>query len=119
MMFLKKALGAGLLALACAGAAAAEELQGVLADWTCIKPMMKEGRATILKRDRACSLNGNYSRGAYGIITDDKQSFRLDDAGRDWALKLLKNTGDKDNLRVLVNGDIDGETIHVHTMSEL
>jgi hypothetical protein len=53
------------------------------------------------------------------LITDDKKSYKLDDAGRDWALRLLKNTHDRDRLYVVVTGDIDGDTIHVTNMSEL
>jgi hypothetical protein len=43
----------------------------------------------------------------------------LDDAGRAWALKLLKDTPDKDNLKVVVTGHVDGTLIHVKNMSEL
>jgi hypothetical protein len=107
------------VALACAHQAAAIDLQGVLADWNCVKPMLKDGRAKTLKQNRECRLNKNYSRDAYGIITDDKHIYRLDDAGRDWALKLLKDTSDKDNLRVIISGEIEGETVHVQNMSEL
>jgi hypothetical protein len=101
------------------GPAAAAQMQGVLADWACVQPMVHDGRAKVLKRNSACSLNKNYSRAAYGLITDDKRYYKLDEAGRGWALKLLKDTGDKDNLRVIVTGDIDGDTIHVQSMSEL
>jgi hypothetical protein len=61
----------------------------------------------------------SYSREVYGLITDDKHYYKLDDAGRNWALKLLKDTTDKDNLRVIVDGDVQGDTIHVTNMSEL
>jgi hypothetical protein len=99
--------------------APAADLQGVIADWNCVKPMIKDGREKVLKQNHNCSLMTNYSRAGYGLITGDKKFYRLDDSGRAWALKLLKDTPDKDNLKVVVTGDIDGDTIHVKNMSEL
>jgi hypothetical protein len=100
-------------------AASATEIQGVLADWTCVKPMVKDGREKTLLRNQKCSLKTSYSREAYGLITVDKKFYKLDDAGRGWALRLLKDTQDKDNLKVVVTGDIEGDIIHVKNMSEL
>jgi hypothetical protein len=97
----------------------AAETQGVIADWNCVKPMVQNGRGKVLKQNQSCSLATNYSRAAYGIITQDKHFYKLDDAGRNWALKLLKDTPDKDNLKVVVTGEIEGDTIHVTNMSEL
>jgi hypothetical protein len=118
-MFWKTVIGVAALAFAAAHHVAATDLQGVLADWNCVKPMVKDGRGKTLQHNRECSLNKNYSRAAYGIITDDKHFYKLDDAGRDWALKLLKDTSDKDNLRVIISGAIEGDTVHVQNMSEL
>jgi hypothetical protein len=97
----------------------AADLQGVLADWNCVKPMVQDGRARTFKRQPTCSLTPNYSRAAYGIITDDKHYYKLDDAGRAWALRLLKDSPNKDSLKVVVTGTLDGDTIHVTNMSEL
>ncbi len=97
----------------------ATDLQGVLADWNCVKPMVQNGREKTLKENDSCSLDKNYSRDAYGLITSDKQYFKLDDAGRAWALKLLKDSPDKNNLHVIATGDVQGDTLHVKTMSEL
>jgi hypothetical protein len=107
------------LVVLAAGGATAADIQGVLADWNCVRPMVKEGRERVLKNDHNCSMMTNYSREAYGIITTDKRFYKLDDAGRAWALKLLKDTPDKDNLKVVVTGHVDGTLIHVKNMSEL
>lgn len=108
-----------LVLLAGAGAASAMNVQGVLADWDCVKPMVRDGREKTLKDRDNCSLDKNYSRAAYGIITDDKHFYKLDDDGRAWALKLLKDSPDKNNLHVVVQGAVQGDTLHVQTMSEL
>jgi hypothetical protein len=102
-----------------AGLAAAADLQGVLADWNCTPDMARNGRAKVLKRNRSCSLNRNYNRDAYGLIMPDNRYYRLDDNGARLARELLGNSPTKDNLKVIVTGDIDGDTIKVANMSLL
>jgi hypothetical protein len=97
----------------------ATTLQGIIADWNCTQDMVRDGRAKVLKRKRSCSMMKNYDRDAYGVITIDKKYYRLDDNGNKVARQLLANTPDKDNLKVVISGDIDGDTIKVTNMSEL
>lgn len=52
-------------------------------------------------------------------MTDDQKFYRFDDAGNKKAVELLKNIPDKDNLKVIISGDIDGDTIKVGRMSLL
>jgi hypothetical protein len=107
------------LTAVCALAADATELQGVVVDWNCVKPMVRYGREKALRNNRGCSLMKNYDRAAYGLITDAKKFYRLEDPGNAKVKELLKNTPDKDNLKVVVNGDIVGETLKVGTISFL
>ncbi|MBV8864893.1 MAG: hypothetical protein JO210_05775 [Acidobacteriaceae bacterium] len=107
------------LVLGLSGLLSASEMQGVIVDWNCAKPMVRNGRANTLKNDRNCSMMKNYNRAAYGLITDDKKLFRLEDPGNAKILQLLKDTPDKDNLRVVVSGDIQGDTLKVVNISEL
>ena len=107
------------MGLCAAGALPAADIQGVITDWNCVQPMVKTGRQKVLHDKPECSLGTKYSRSAYGLIAVDKKFYKLDDAGRAWALKLLKDTPDKDNLKVVVSGDVEGNTIHVKNMSEL
>ncbi len=100
-------------------AANAAEIQGVLSDWKCTKRMVKEGREKILKNDRSCSLVKNSARSAYGLITDEKKFYQLDENGVKQAKELLNNSHDKDNLRVITRGQLEGNTIKVDTMSIL
>lgn len=108
-----------LLPLLAACALSAADLQGVIADWNCTQDMAHNGRAKVLKQNRGCSLIKDYHRGAYGLITVDHKYYRLDDNGNKLARQLLADTPDKDNLKVIVSGDIDGDTIKVANMSEL
>lgn len=111
-----KILGMGLVLL---GAVAGAELQGVIADWRCTETMTRDGREKVLLHDRSCSLLKKYNRGAYGLITIDKKFYRLDDEGKKHVLELLKNTRDRDNLKVIVRGDVQGNTIKVSDISML
>jgi hypothetical protein len=97
----------------------AAELQGVVVDWNCAKAMARDGRAKVFKQNHACSLMKNYNRQAYGLITDENKFYKLDDPGNPHVLELLKNTPDKDNLKVVVTGDVQGNTIKVSEMSIL
>lgn len=104
--------------LAIASLAQGTDLQGVIIDIKCAQDILKHGRQIVKKR-RECSLSKHYSRTGYGIITDDQKFFRFDDAGNKRALELLKNSSDRDNVKVVIAGDIDGRTIKVANMSLL
>ncbi len=114
-----KTIWMGGLALGLAGMVQADEIQGVVVDWNCAKPMVKDGREATLRNNHNCSLMKKYDRGAYGLITNDKKYFRLDDSGNAKIKQLLKDTPDKDDLKVVVDGEIQGDTLKVVTISEL
>ncbi|MDQ2710992.1 MAG: hypothetical protein M3Y24_01950 [Acidobacteriota bacterium] len=116
---LYRMLCGGCLILGLARLSPAAEMQGVVADWNCVKPMLKNGREATLKQNRNCSMMKDYNRAAYGLITIDKKYYRLEDPGNAKIHQLLKGTQDKDNLKVIVTGDIDGDTIKVVNISEL
>jgi hypothetical protein len=97
----------------------AAELQGYLADWNCVDKIVKNGAEKVFKDDKSCSLQPRYKRSAYGLITDGKKFYRLDAAGNKHALELLQNSSVRDNLHVIVKGDITGNMIKVTDMSIL
>ena len=99
--------------------ARAVQLQGVIADWSCVKPMVKQGREEVLLHNRRCSMVQNYRRSAYGLITSDKKFYRLDDPGNQRIMQILKESSDRDNLHVVVQGDLQGNTIKVVNISLL
>lgn len=105
--------------VAAAGIGYGAEIQGVVTDWNCTQAMVQNGRENTLRRNRSCSLMKNFERSAYGLITQGKQFYRLEDPGNQHVLQLLRNTPDKDNLKVVVSGDIQGNTIKVANMSIL
>lgn len=111
------AMGGLILLLSCVSAAA--EIQGVVADWNCTEGMVRDGREKVLEQNRGCSLMKNFKRSAYGLITADKNFYRLEDPGNRHILQLLRNTPDKDNLKVVVRGDVQGNTMKVTNISIL
>lgn len=107
------------LMISLGGVAQAAEVQGVITDWNCTQRMVKDGRENVLRQDRSCSLMKNPKRDAYGIITSDSKYYRLDDPGNQHILQLLENTPAKDNLKVVVSGEIQGDTLKVSNITIL
>ena len=68
---------------------------------------------------KAVACRGNYKRSAYGLITDSKKYYRLDDAGNALALHLLSMSPSQDQVHVIVTGDLSGDVIKVKDMSIL
>ena len=84
----------------------AAQLQGYLADWNCAKEIVKDGAEQTFKNHKNCSLQHNYKRQVYGIITDDKRFYRLDAAGNKLVRELLPKSPRRDQLYVIVTGRI-------------
>jgi hypothetical protein len=97
----------------------AAQIQGYLADWNCVKDIVKNGEEQTFQHRKSCSLQDNYKRSAYGLITDDKKFYRLDTAGNKHALELLPKSPKRDTLHVVVTGDVDGDVLKVTEMSLL
>ncbi len=116
---MRRTLFIGCLIFGLIGPASATEMQGVIVDWNCVKSMVRNGRENTLKNNRSCSMMKNYNRATYGLMTDDKKFFRLQDPGNAKILQLLKDTPDKDNLHVVVTGEIQNENMTVVNISEL
>ena len=97
----------------------AADIQGVLTDWNCTERMVRDGRENVLRQDGSCSLAKNPNRSAYGLITDDKKFYKFDEAGNKQARELLNNSHNKNNLKVIARGELEGNTMKVDTMSIL
>ena len=91
----------------------------MLADWDCTQDMVRYGREQTLKKRRSCSLAPNFRRSAYGLITDDKKFYKIDPESNDRVIQILADSPNKDNLKVVISGDLNGNTLKVNTISEL
>lgn len=106
----------GLLATALSSAA---ELQGMIADWNCTQDMVRQGREKTLKEQRGCSLAKNFRRSAYGLITGEKKFYKIDPADNERVIQILSDSPVKDGLKVVISGDLDGNTLKIKTISLL
>ena len=106
---------AGLLAVfACAGSAA--EVKGVLMDKMCSMEAAKKGQSFAASHDTKCALDAGCQKSGYGVFTADNKFLALDDAGNVKAAAALKSTKKADNLQVIVEGDLTGDTIKVSSL---
>ncbi len=107
------------LAFLLAGISCGAELQGVLTDWNCTRDMVRQGRERVLKKRQSCSLAKDFRRSAYGLITDDKKFYMIDPKDNSRVITVLSDSPNKDNLKVVISGDLQGNTLKINTISIL
>ena len=97
----------------------ADAIQGLLVDQNCVEDIVKNGREATLRQRPDCSLKERYVRSTYALVTDDRRYYTFDETGNKKALQILKGTPNRDGAKVVVTGDVQGETIKVKYMSIL
>ena len=105
----------GLLA-AFALVASAAQVQGVLMDKMCSMTAAKQGQSFATSHDTKCALEPPCLKSGYGVFTADNKFLLLDAAGNTKAVAALKATKKTDNLKVTVEGDVQGDTIKVASL---
>ena len=105
--------------LGIAHSASADDIQGLLVDQNCVEDIVKNGREATLRQRPDCSLKENYARPTYALVTEDKRYYTFDGTGNKKALQILKGTPNRDDAKVVVTGDVQGDTIKVKYMSIL
>ena len=116
---MNRLLSAASLTFLFAALSCAAELQGVITDWNCTEDMVREGRERVLKQRRSCSLVHDFRRSVYGLITDDKKFYEIDPQDTKRVAQLLSNSPDKDNLKVVISGELQGNKIRINSISML
>jgi hypothetical protein len=99
------------------GLASAAQVQGVLMDKMCSMKAAKQGQKFAAAHDVKCALEPPCQKSGYGVFTSDNKFISLDEAGNAKALAALKATKKTDNLRVVVDGDVQGDTIKVTSLT--
>ena len=102
----------GLFAVAAQGA----QIQGVLMDKMCSMKAAKEGQPAAVSHTTKCALEPPCQGSGFGVFTSDNKFIALDAEGNTKALAALKATKKTDNLRVTVNGEIQGDIIKVASL---
>jgi hypothetical protein len=104
--------------------AAAQEskvISGILVDKHCASGMAKkapaEAMASAEKHTRACAMEADCAAAGYGVMTDGKW-IPFDDKGNEKAADFLKHTKKASNLKVDVNGTMNGDVLAVNSITE-
>ena len=103
---------AGLLA-GLAGIASAAQVNGILIDKMCSAKATSGGQKAAMAHDTECAKAPACEKSGYGVFTADNKWLAFDDAGNKKAVAALKGTKKKDDLKVQVSGDVQGDSIKV------
>ena len=104
------------LLVSLAGALSAAEVEGVLMDKMCSMKAAKDGQKAATMHTRQCAMMPDCEKSGYGVFTTDNKFLAFDSAGNGQASTALKASKKKDNLKVKVSGEIDGDTIKVASL---
>ena len=99
-----------------AGVLSAAEVEGVLMDKMCSMKALKDGQKAATMHTRQCAMMPDCEKSGYGVFTADNKYLVFDAAGNEQAAAALKSSKKKDNLKVKVSGEVDGETIKVASL---
>jgi hypothetical protein len=113
MKKLSRAVSVAGLFLGFALAASAEQVEGVLMDKMCSAKAAKEGQQAAAMHSRDCALMPDCVKSGFGVFTSDNRFLTFDAAGNRMAQQALQQTDKKENLRVRVNGNVQGDAIKV------
>ena len=111
-------LGAVLLGCS-AWVAAAADVDGVLMDKMCSMKAVKDGQQAAATHTKECALMPDCQKSGYGVFTSDGRYLKFDAAGDKQAAAELQKTAKKDNLKVKVSGQVDGDSIKVASLKIL
>lgn len=110
-------LGLALVAFAAATFAAEKtSVSGVLMDKMCSGENKTEEKA--LKHGKDCAEMDHCAKSGYGLLTKEGKFLTFDAAGNKKAEAFLKSFKGDDSIRVKVEGELDGSSIKVASISE-
>ena len=95
----------------------AEAVDGYLMDTMCSVMMKKKGVEGAKMHTKACGLAPDCKKSGYGVVAMDGTFLKFDKAGHEKAVKLLEGTDKKDNIKISVEGKVDGNSIAVSGLS--
>ena len=95
------------------------KLTGYLIDNACSGRANTEGGAEKVKNHTVkCAMMPNCEKSGYALYADGKL-YKLDEAGNKKASEIYKNTKVERGLQVVIEGEADGDSIKVKSMSEV
>lgn len=115
-MTLSKVLRSAVFFGTLAGTAFAGEIDGILMTTMCAAKASKGGPDAAAKHERTCNLKPNCAKTGFGVLTSENKFFQFDEDGNAKALKALEESTKKDDMKVVVTGEIQGSKIIVSTL---
>ena len=99
-------------ALSISAFAADTTVKGYLVDLACAK---EEGQKPGFgaKHTKGCLQMEDCEKSGYGVMTDDKKVIRFDKAGNEQARKFIAGLTKKSDIKVAVDGAVNGENMTV------
>ena len=97
-----------------------QTITGVLMDVQCSGSYLKktDPEKAALKHTKDCATEDECAKSGYGVIYDGKKLLKFDDKGNQLAKEYLEKTKKEDNLKVKVEGKVDGDKIAVTALSD-
>ena len=120
----RRILSLGMVLLLAGFALAAKDsksvkLTGYLIDNACSGRANTDGGAEKVKNHTVkCAMMPNCEKSGYALYADGKL-YKLDEAGNKKASEIYKNTKVERGLQVTIEGEADGDSIKVKSMSEV
>jgi hypothetical protein len=95
------------------------KLTGYLIDNACSARANSEGGAEKVKNHTVkCAMMPNCEKSGYALYADGKL-YKLDEDGNKKAVEIYKSTKAEKGLQVSVEGEVDGDSLKVKTMTEV
>jgi hypothetical protein len=95
------------------------KLTGYLIDNACSTRANTEGGTEKVKNHSVkCAMMPNCEKSGYALYADGKL-YKLDEAGNKKAVEIYKNTKVEKGLQVAVEGEVDGDSLKVKSMTEV
>lgn len=119
----RKTLLVGMVLLL-AGIALAKEnksvkLTGYIIDNACsVRASSENGADKVKNHTVKCAMMPSCAKSGYAVFADNKL-YKLDEAGNKKAAEILKNTKAEKGVQVSVEGEVDGDTLKVTSISEV
>ncbi len=93
------------------------KVTGYLIDNACADGA-KELGARAKTHSRSCALMESCETSGYSIVTEDNTRYKLTETSNDKAAELLKNSKTAKGVKVTAEGEYNGSTLDVKTISE-
>ena len=96
------------------------KLNGYLIDNACGAHVKEASfKERVKKHSTSCALMPNCASSGYALYTADGKLYKFDETGNKTVEDLLKDTETKNGVSLVVEGTVDGDTLHATKITEV